>query len=106
MSRERIVRIASGIVEGRIGIVEGSIAICRARPSLDDVDVQHDLLLPFIAFVSEIEDFPIGSERENWNKERLPELDARIRDIVSASEPEMLLACKKLLADWGQSISH
>lgn len=101
MSKERIVQAARDMLAGKIGIVDGSIAICRARPGLDDSDLQNELLFPFIAFESELHNFPIDEVRKLWNQEALKAQDARVGEIVSAAQPEILEACKTLLESWG-----
>lgn len=102
MSKQQIVTIANQMLDETIGIVEGSIAICRARPGLGDEDIQAEVLFPFIAFESELHDFPIGKERQYWNEEALKAKDRRLNEIVDAARPEILEACRTLIAQWSE----
>lgn len=77
------------------------MTICQARPGLDDLDVQNELLFAFIAFESEMHNFQIDEARKFWNEEALKVQDARVREIVAAAQPDILEACKTLLGSWG-----
>ena len=100
MSRARIVEIARNMLNGQVSIVDGCVAICRARVDLDDTQLQNELLLPFIAFESEMHNFPIGGARKYWNETILKDRDARLLEIVDAASPEILDACRVLLDRW------
>lgn len=102
MSRQHIVTIANQMLDETIGIVEGSIAICRARPGLRDEDLQAEVLFPFMAFESELQDSPIGKERQHWNEEALQAKDRRLNEIIAAARPEILEACRALIAQWSE----
>jgi len=100
MSRERIVEVARKILIGDIGIVEGSREICKARVGLPDSQLQAEVLLPFIAFESELHNFPIGDTRKLWNEKALVERDTQLKEIVAKAEPELRSACVMLLKIW------
>ena len=100
MSRERIADVARKILCGDIGIVEGSREICKARSGLPDSQVQADVLLPFIAFESELHNFPLGESRKYWNEKALAEKDVQLKEITARAEPELRMACMELLKAW------
>ena len=100
MSRAAILQLAQKMLDRELGIIEGCCAICQQRPTLEDSDVQADVLLPFIGFESELHNYPIGEARKHWNQEALRKLDERLREIVAAAEPEIFSACRALLARW------
>ena len=88
------------MLDERLGIIEGCEKICRARAGLENPELQSELLLPFVAFDSEMDNFPLGEARQYWNEKALSAKDARLREIVEAARPEILDACRSLLADW------
>ena len=100
MSRERIREIARKILTGDIGIVEGSREICRARSGLPDSQLQAEVLHPFIAFESELHDFPIGESRKYWSEKALAEKDGELEHMVADAEREIRGACVALLKAW------
>jgi hypothetical protein len=67
---------------------------------LADEDLEAEVLFPFIAFESELHDFPIGQERQHWNEKALKVKDLRLNEIVAAARPEILAACRTLVAQW------
>jgi hypothetical protein len=93
MSRERIKEIARRVLAGDIGIVEGSREICQARAGLPFAQLQAEVLLPFIAFDSELHDFPIGESRKYWDEKSLAEKDIQLEQLVENSV--------ELLKAWG-----
>jgi hypothetical protein len=100
MSRERIAEVARKILCGDIGLVEGSREICKARSGLPDSQLQADVLLPFIAFESELHNFPIGESRRYWNEKALAEKDVQLEEIIAKADPELRIACMALLKAW------
>jgi hypothetical protein len=100
MSRERIKEVARKILTGDVGIVEGSREICRARSGLPFAQLQAEVLLPFIAFDSELHEFPIGESRKYWNERALAEKDIQLQQLVENAERDMRRACIELLKAW------
>jgi len=100
MSKARIIGIARKILLRELDIVEGSREISRARVGLPDSELQADVLLPFIAFESELHRFPIGASRQYWNERALAALDKELQQIVASAEPDMRSACVNLLKAW------
>jgi hypothetical protein len=100
MFRARIVDVAKKILSEDIGIVDGSREICRATLGLPDSQLQADALLPFIAFESELHNFPIGESRKYWNEKALAEKNIQLKQIVAKAEPELRSACVALLKAW------
>jgi hypothetical protein len=76
------------------------MAISRERVDLEESQLQADVLLPFVAFESEMHNFPLGESREYWNKQALAARDARLQEIVDAARLEILDACRDLLDEW------
>ena len=100
MSKARIVEIARKMLTGDVGIIEGAQEICRARSGLPESQLQADVLLPFIAFESELHNFPLGESRKYWNQEVLAEKDIQLNQIVTRAGPELRSACIELLNAW------
>lgn len=56
---------------------------------LENPELQSELLRPFVAFDSEMDNFPFGEARQYWNEKALSAKDARLREIMEAARPEM-----------------
>jgi hypothetical protein len=103
IAKSRIVAIAREMLAGKLDIIAGCDAINRERPGLRNSELLSDVLLPFIAFDSEMDSFPVGASRQYWTEQALATEDARLRPILESARPEIMKACCDLIAAWGGS---
>lgn len=102
---ERILSLCRQMLAGDLDLVEGCSAICFARAGLPAALLDSPLLMPFVAFESDLHSFPIGESRKYWNTRALEEHDRRLAAIVEKARPGLLDSCRALLTTWGEAIS-
>jgi len=100
MSRREILNAARRMITGELDVITGCGTICRERRDLPAEDRDSELLSPFIAFDSELDAFPLGRAREQWNAVALREKDLQLAAIVDAARSELLGACRELIDNW------
>ena len=79
--RKRVGALASGMLNGDVGFLEGAIELASLRheAAVEETDPDFNA---FVAISSETDNLPIGASRALWSKEALakhqPEIDAAI----------------------------
>jgi hypothetical protein len=103
MSQARQARdLARAIVDGRLGLVEGSWKIRDLAFAAADVgDEMHALFVPFVAVTSETDHLPLGAARASWDPDVLREKDREVRAYDEAHRAEMVPHCRALAARVG-----
>jgi hypothetical protein len=97
--RAQLVSAAQGIVEGRLGIVEGVRTMIGLGFKLE---VQNDE--PFLYFQgldSRTDHFPIGVVREQWSRSALAREDALRESIEVSVKPRVLSYCQIIVRMFG-----
>jgi hypothetical protein len=97
-NRKKVAQIAQGMLDDRIGIIEGSrqmASLCGERIETDQFD--PDFMI-FIAVDSETQDLPIGEGRRHWAADALANKDLEIGRAESLYRDEALAACLHLVA--------
>jgi hypothetical protein len=100
MSKQRIIEISKAIISGQVEIPEGCIAICRERRTLDAHLRDSDELLPFISLDSDLDSYPLGEARREWNEKLLEEKDRELGAMIDRARPQIIEACWTLLRKW------
>jgi hypothetical protein len=91
-----VVSLATAILKGDLGMVEGVRKLVRLRSQVTKVEFDPDFL-PLIGIDSETDVFPIGAVRQHWAPEALAEYD-RERLIMEAHYRDLAFdACRQLL---------
>jgi hypothetical protein len=88
------------MLAGQLDLVQGSVELCRARRDLAAEDRDSEVLSPFIAFDSTLDDFPLGEVRTRWDPIVLAQKDRELAALVESAGPRLLEACRSLLAAW------
>ena len=94
--RRDIVECARGILNGSVGLTEGSRSLSALRQTVraeSDADFRV-----FIAIMSETDRFPVGDVRELWNPDALAHYDAERLAEERRWRLEAEVACKNILA--------
>ena len=94
-SREGAKEIARKTLEGKYDLLLACRDLANLRAELSDVD--DDIIDTFIGVASEIDDLPIGGERERWSADalHLKDIEAeayreRIKSIVEEALRRLL----------------
>jgi hypothetical protein len=102
-NRNRVVAIAEGILDGKIGIIEGSriLAGLRLKVSGDSFDPDF---IDFVAIASETDHLPVGPVRKEWAPDSLAKKDVEMKDTEDFYRERTLAACKKLIQRFGEPV--
>ena len=89
-----MLRIARGILDGKLGIVAGARKMWRLAPllRLDGPDV-----LIFKGIDSETDHLPLGEVRSRWNKEALKRKDEELHRYETQMRARAFQACENLI---------
>lgn len=93
--RKEIIDTCSQLMDESIDFIEG----CRKLVSLrSQHGLEEDLnFSPFVGVVSETDDYPDKSVRENFGKDYLERIDREIMNYVLDARPSIIEACSILI---------
>jgi hypothetical protein len=95
--------IASAILEDKRGICEGSRALARlAHGLVADWRVDPDFVV-FGALDSDSDRFPVGDVRRLWEPSALAALDIERAQMEERARPDVMAACRSVLARFGEA---
>jgi hypothetical protein len=101
---ERIVRdIASGVVEGDIGIVQGCRGIVALLADLPPACQEIEELKVIVGVSAETDDFPLGDVRQFWATDTLSESDAELARYLEGVAGSVREACRRLVEVLGNA---
>jgi hypothetical protein len=95
--RRKTASIAQAMLDGTVGIVEGSRQLVRIRISADVDAFDPDFLL-FLGIDSETGHLPVGDERRHWAPAVLTRKDVEIAAAEEHYRENALSACSRLVA--------
>jgi hypothetical protein len=99
--RAQLVDAAQGIIDGRLGIVEGTRIIVGLAFKLE---VPNDELFRYFqGLYSDIDHFPVGEVRARWNPSSLAREDALREGVEAKVRPRVLLSCEDIVRRFGSS---
>jgi len=93
----RILALVRAIRAGALGIAVGSTRISRLVRRLKQPELES-ALRSFVAVASEVDDLPIGSERELWNPDALAIQDRKLADYESCIREQTIAECRAVEA--------
>jgi len=99
--RRRVVEVAEGILDGRIGVIDGARRLCRLRSSVCEDDLDADFLR-FIGIDSETDTLPIGEVRDVWSADTLVRKGEELKAAEALYRDVSFGAYRKLLARFGE----
>jgi hypothetical protein len=88
----QILALVRAMRTGAVRIAAGSTRISPLVHRLDQPDLE-DALLSFVGVASEVDDLPIGSEREFWNPNALAIKDRQLAEYESRIKEQILADC-------------
>ena len=96
-SKEKAIKTARAVLDGKMGIIEGARLLSTLAPDLvPDWKVDPDFLV-LAALDSETDDLPVGKERKLWDATALAERDPVISQIEADAKHEVEVACLNIL---------
>ena len=100
-ARRKAVGYAESVLRGRLGVLEGCVALAdiagRVMPSwLDDPD-----LAIFGAIASECDGVPLGHARHQWKGAALERMDAAAQKYTDEVRDVVVKACENIVARFG-----
>ncbi len=99
--RRKALFLASAVLAGTIGVVEGCKRLSSLAFDLVPDWTQDEDFVVFGGVDSEADDLPTGSERQYWSKEALLREDEKIRDYESRIRDMVRLACSNVIRRFG-----
>ena len=105
MSKQKIVDLATAIVEGRLGVIDGCDAITRARfeligDLLDSDFLDSDLLFPFRSLSSECDFYRESDEKGRDDRGSIEDREAAVARLAQAAGPSILSASQDVIDAW------
>jgi hypothetical protein len=101
--RAKIVEVAQAMLDGALGIIEGSRRLNDLREALGIHHLDEDFV-GFVAIDSETDALPIGDVRKLWNEQRLVEKDREVQEAERLYRAGALEDCRKLVARFGRAV--
>ena len=94
-----VLRIASGMLSGKVDLIAGSRKLCELRYLIGEPD--NPVFLPIIGFESDTDDYPLGVSRQLYNPAYLQEVEKEVAQYVQTAKPAVLAACRRILETLG-----
>lgn len=92
----RVLNTAQKMLDGSLGIVEGSRILADLRHRVADDERDPDFL-PFVAIDSETDHLPVGEAKHHWSETALSEKEEEIQEVEEFYRDEALSACRRLV---------
>ncbi len=101
VARQRIkaVEIASKILDGQIGLIEGVRKLVSLQNEIGNSNDEEFLV--FKGVESETDTFPIGDARKNWSEAVLEEKDAEAEEYEGQVREAVAKACRRFIQKYG-----
>ena len=95
--RQVVTTTAQAILDGTIGIIEGSITMYRISHEAVAVWHEDEDFRVFGLIASDTDHLPTGSARQYWNPAALAREDRKIEELEDRARSEVRVVCKNLL---------
>jgi hypothetical protein len=96
IARRRVVEAATAILDGHLGITEGSRLLCEL--ALDVAALQEEpAFVVFFNIDSETDAFPLRAVRQHWRPAALTREDEARQRYEEAVRPAAIQACAELI---------
>jgi hypothetical protein len=100
-TRARAADVASAILRGELGIIEGARLLSDMSSYLVEDWVSDPDFRVFGALDSETDHLPVGAQRELWDPDALRERDAAVARIERSASEAVFTACRNVVARFG-----
>jgi hypothetical protein len=105
-ARSQAVSNAQAVVSGELGVLEGSIALHSLAHQVVDEWYSDPDFSVLVAVASEVDDIPFGEVRNTWSAAALSLADAKASAYAALVGPQVLSACRNIIARFDASSSH
>jgi hypothetical protein len=95
---KRAVTLAKGILDGKLGVIEGSHALAAIGVELTD-NVHESPFSKFAVVESDTDRFPISDARRHWDPEALRSKDEEIASYETRARSDVEAACREVLME-------
>jgi hypothetical protein len=99
---KKAVEIAQDILSNKKGLIEGARLLVSLRPTVTHDEFDPDFI-PFIAFVSDTDNLPVGKEREFWASDALLMKDNEIQKVEGLYRDKVITACEAIIKRFGKN---
>lgn len=96
----KVVEVAQAMLDGALGIIEGSRRLNDLRAALGIYHLDEDFV-GFVAIDSDTDTLPVGEVRKLWNEEALVQKDREVEEAERLYRDGALENCRKLVARFG-----
>ena len=98
LARRELLEIVEKMLSGQISFLDGSYRVYGLRSKLGGVlDFDEDFM-PFVAVVSETDNFPLAPQRHLWDPDALRQLEPEIEKAEMWAKSVAADACRTLIA--------
>jgi hypothetical protein len=94
--QQRVIEVASAMLAGEIGIIEGSRLLCSLRSCIPLSDHDPDFL-PFVGIDGETDHLPVGDVRQHWASDAHARKDQEIQAAETFYRERARSGCEHLL---------
>jgi len=94
-NRKKVASVAQGMLNGTINYLEGAIELSSLRSEVDTPENDKDFLV-FSGIASDIDQLPIGAQRQSWSNAALERHDLEIQEATRWAKEISLTQCKSL----------
>ena len=105
MARERarreVVRYATAILSGDLGVLKGSVAIATVAGNVVPSWFEDPDFAPIGGIASECDGLALGDVRHQWRGEALSRMDAEAQRYSDQVRETVVRACENLIARFG-----
>lgn len=95
--QQLVVEVATAILRGELGVIEGSRLLCSLQFCVSSLDHDSDFL-PFVGIDSETDHLPVGDIRQHWAADALARKDIDIENVEALYRDSAIAGCERLLA--------
>jgi hypothetical protein len=99
--RAKVVEVAQAMLDGALGIIEGSRRLNDLREALGVHHFDDDFEV-FVVIDSETDGLPVGDVRTLWNEVALVQKDREVEEAERLYRDGAFEGCRKLIARFGR----
>ena len=96
-AQQHVIEVASAILRGELGVIEGSRLLCSFRFHVSSLDHDPDFR-PFVGIDSETDHLPIGDVRRHWAADALANMYQEIQAAEAFYHDTAIAGCDRLLS--------
>lgn len=95
-NRKRAAEVARGMIDGSKNYLEGAIELSALRFEVELPEDDKDFVA-FSAVASEVDNLPIGAQRQHWSSEALDRHETEMQKSIMWAKEFSLSECKSIV---------